>query len=59
MRVLAVLLLLLTAGRANAFDPIQFIAYGDLPYSMAGKPVLVSDGRSDQEVFDQDIPRRS
>jgi len=40
---------------AAAYDPIQFIAYGDLPYSMAGKPVLVSDGRSDQEVFDQDI----
>ena len=40
---------------AAAYDPIQFIVYGDLPYSMAGKPVLVSDGRSDQEVFDQDI----
>ena len=56
-RLILLLSLLLVAapGRAAAFDPIQFIAYGDLPYSMAGKPVLVSDGRSDQEVFDQDI----
>jgi hypothetical protein len=55
MRTLLVLLLLLTAGRAAAFDPVQFIVYGDLPYSMAGKPVLLTDGRSDQEVFNEDI----
>ena len=55
MRLLLILLLSLTAGRAAAFDSIQFIAYGDMPYSMAGKPVLLTDGRSDQEVFDQDI----
>ena len=55
MRLLLVLLLLLAAGQAAAFDPIHFLAYGDMPYSMEGKPVLVSDGRSDQEVFDQDI----
>ncbi len=55
MRKLLVLLLLLTAGRAAAFEPVQFLVYGDLPYSMEGKPVLLTDGRSDQEVFDQDI----
>lgn len=55
MRALLVLLLLLMAGRAAAFEPIQFLVYGDLPYSMDGKPVLLTDGRSDQEVFDQDI----
>lgn len=55
MRTLLVLLLLSIAGRAAAFDPVQFIVYGDMPYSMAGKPVLLTDGRSDQEVFDQDI----
>ena len=55
MRVLAVVLLLLTAGRAFAFDPIQFLVYGDLPYSMDGKPVLLTDGRSDQQVFDRDL----
>ena len=55
MRKLLVLLLLLTAGRAAAFEPIQFLVYGDLPYSMEGKPVLLTDGRSDQQVFDQDL----
>lgn len=55
MRKLLVLLLLLTAGRAAAFEPIQFLVYGDMPYSMDGKPVLLTDGRSDQQVFDQDL----
>lgn len=55
MRALIVLLFLLAAGRASAFDALQFIAYGDLPYSMEGQPISVSDGRSDQQVFDQDI----
>ena len=55
MTKLLVLLLLLMAGRAAAFEPIEFIVYGDMPYSMAGKPVMLTDGRSDQEVFDQDI----
>ena len=55
MRRLLVLLLLLTAGRAAAFEPIQFLVYGDMPYSMDGKPVLLTDGRSDQQVFDQDL----
>lgn len=58
MRIVLLLLLVLVRaapGWAASFDPIQFIAYGDLPYSMEGKPVLVTDGRSDQEVFDQDI----
>jgi hypothetical protein len=55
MRKLLVLVLLLTAGRAAAFEPIQFLVYGDLPYSMDGKPVLLTDGRSDQQVFDRDL----
>lgn len=55
MRTLLVLLLLFSAGRAAAFEPIQFLVYGDLPYTMAGKPVLLTDGRNDQEVFDQDL----
>lgn len=55
MRMLLVPLLLLTMGRAAAFEPVQFLVYGDLPYSMAGKPMLLTDGRSDQDVFDQDI----
>ena len=53
--VLLMLLAVAPPGHAATFEAVQFIAYGDLPYSMAGKPVLVSDGRSDQAVFDDDI----
>ncbi len=57
MRIASFIILLLTLAAPSraAFDPLAFIIYGDLPYSMEGKPVLVTDGRSDQQVFDQDI----
>ena len=55
--LVAVLLVLLSGchAAAAAIDPVQFIVYGDLPYSTAVDSVLVEGGRSDQLVFDADI----